>query len=407
MAVFEYKAINAKGKSIKGMVDADSIRNARNKLKSQGIFPTDITETREKAVLPTAMKLRLSSGKISTAQLSIATRQLATLIAAGIPLVEALRALSDQLERQELRRVFSEVSDRVNEGTTLADSMRHYPKIFPRLYINMIAAGEASGSLDLVLDRLASLLESQADLRRKLLAASAYPTLMLLLCFAVVILLLAFVVPEITAIFEERKAVLPLPTRIVIALSGFAQSYWLFIIIAGIATAVAVHYYGQTTAGRKKLDQLKLRLPLYGPTLTKVSTSRFARTLATLLSSGVELLKALGIVKNIIGNVVFEEAIEQSSEGVKAGKNFAKELERSGVFPKMLIHMVAVGERTGQLEQMLDRAAHSYESEVDALVSGLTKILEPILILVMGGIVAMILASVMLPMLEMSSLAAK
>ena len=237
------------------------------------------------------------------------------------------------------------------------------------------------------------------------MAALAYPILMLVLCFGVVILLLAYVVPKITVIFEEHKAALPLPTEIVIAASNFVKSYWWLIALLIFAALTVFRQYLATKTGRERIDRLKLRLPIVGAIVGKVAAARLSQTLGTMLTSGVELLSALNIVKNVIGNVVLKEAIESVSEGVREGKGFARELERTKVFPRLLIQMVAIGERTGQLDKMLLRAATTYESELDAIVSGLTAILNPILILFLAGVVGIILISVMLPMLEMASLA--
>lgn len=404
MAVFEYTALNAQGRKTKGVVDAESVRAARQKLKTQGIFPTVIEETRAKQRARAELKHILSDGKVSTAQVSIATRQLATLVGAGIPLVEALRAVGDQLDHARLKAVFAEICDRVNEGATLADAVRQYPRVFPRLYPNMIASGEASGTLELVLARLADLLESQVSLRRKVIAAISYPVLMLILCFLVIAVLLAFVVPQLTAIFEEHGAALPLPTQIVVGLSNFVLNYGVFLLVAVIIGVVAFVRYARTKAGRARLDAFALRLPLISGMTTQISTASFARTLGTMLSSGVEVLTALSIVKNVVGNAVFEDAVEQVMEGVREGKGVAVELDRTKVFPSLLIHMVAIGERSGQLESMLVRAADTYEQEVNTLVSGLTAVLNPILILFLAGVVGIILLSVMLPMLEMTSL---
>lgn len=409
MAVFEYTALDSGGRKKKGVIDSDSVKTAKNKLRTQGIFVTSIAESKSQNTSLFSSKLQMLSGgvRVKAGDLSIATRQLSTLVGASIPLVDSLRALSEQLDTPKLKGIFSDISDYVNEGSTFADALRKFPKVFPNLYINMVAAGEASGSLELVLDRLSDLLESQADLRRKVISASAYPALMLVLCFLVVMLLLAFVVPQITAIFKEKKQALPLPTQIVISLSNFTQSYWWLIVCLVLIFAFLFRKWGNTAKGRKVLDTWKLKFPLFGQVNLKIATSRMSRTLGTMLSSGVELLTALNIVKNIVGNVLLEEAIDSSVVGVREGRGLGAELKKSGRFPKLLVHLVTVGEKTGQLEAMLLRAAKSYESEVDAVVSGMTKILEPMLILFLAVIVGGILASVMLPMLEMSSLTMK
>ncbi len=405
MAVFSYKAIDQKGKNVKGVIDAESIRDARSKLKSKKIFATELCEASH-----SSNKLSFSFGqkkatKIGTSQLSIITRQFATLVAAGMPLVESLKALSEQIENPAIKKIIVEIRDNVNEGATLADSLKKYPAAFPKLYVNMVSSGEASGSLDLVLERLADLLESQAELQKKVISALTYPMLMLLLCFGVIILLLGYVVPQITKIFEDQGAVLPLPTRIVITLSNLVQSYWYLIIILIIAAVYFYKSYSSTEKGREKLDQLIFKIPIIGNLRLKIACSRFAKNLGTMLFSGIRLLGGLEIVKNILGNVVLENAVEDAIVGVREGGSLAKEMSKSGHFPKLLIHMIAIGEKTGQLEQMLNRAAKSYETEVDSAISSFTSILEPLLIIFLAFIVGAILAAVMLPMLEMTSLA--
>jgi general secretion pathway protein F len=407
MAVFVYKALDSRGRTTKGIVDADTVRAARQKLKQQGIFPTSIDESRSRqntpslSFLPSANRGR----KVDPQSLAIATRQLATLSGAGMPLVEALRALGDQLDNVNLKGIIAEVGSQVNEGSTLAQALRKHPRVFPKLYANMVASGEASGSLEVVLTRLADLLEAQTALKRKVSSAMVYPILMLVLCFGVIVLLLTYVVPQITQIFASKNAVLPLPTRVVIGASDFLQQYYLILILV---IGLAIFWFSRfraSPAGRKRLDRFILRLPLFGNLSLKVATSRFAKNLGTMLASGIELLNALSIARNIVGNTVLEEAIDTAIDGVREGSSLAGELEKSGVFPRMLIHMIAIGEKTGQLEDMLLRAANSYESEINALISSFTAILEPVLILFLAGIVGSVLAAVMLPMLEMTSLA--
>ena len=406
MAVFYYKALNDKGRTVKGVIDAETAKDARQKLKNQNIFPTEIEESEEKKSKSASIQLfGQKSTKISTSQLSIITRQFATLVAAGMPLVDSLKALAEQLDNPNIKKIIVSIRDNVNEGSTLADSLKKYPSAFPRLYVNMVASGEASGSLDLVLERLADLLESQAELQRKVVSALTYPILMLVLCFGVIILLLAYVVPQITKIFEDQGAILPLPTRIVIALSNFVQSYWYLIAIFIVLGVIGFRAYSKTKKGQQKLDTLIFKIPVIGALRLKIACSRFSKNLGTMLSSGIRLLSALEIVKNILGNVVLEQAVDAAIEGVREGGSLAKEISKSGLFPQLLIHMIAIGEKTGQLEQMLNRAANTYESEVNAAISSFTSILEPLLIILLAFIVGAILASVMLPMLEMTSLA--
>ena len=407
MAVFVYKALDSRGKQTKGIVDAESTRAARQKLKLQGIFPTALDEAANR---PSGASLPMfSSGpkerKVDAGTLCIGTRQLATLVGSGTPLVEALRALADQVENVNLKGIISEVGDQVNEGSTLANALRQHPKVFPKLYANMVASGEASGSLELVLTRLADLMESQLALRRKVGSAMVYPILMLTLCFGVIVLLLTYVVPQITQIFASKNEVLPLPTRVVIAASDFLKAYFLYL---GVAFAGFLFWFSRfrnSPQGRKKIDALILRLPLFGNLTLKVATSRFAKSLGTMLASGIEVLNALGIAKNIVGNVILEEAVATAAEGVREGSSLAAELGKTKVFPPLLIHMIAIGEKTGQLEEMLLRTSNSYEAEINTIIASFTAILEPVLILFLAAIVAGILAAVMLPMLKMTTLA--
>lgn len=405
MAVFEYTALSTKGRKVKGVVDADSIRAARQKLKAQDIYPTTIAEASSK-VLAQSRDVRkiFSEWRVNAATLSLVTMQLATLLGAGLSLIDSLRALIDQITQPRLKRVFSEVCDRVNEGSSLADALRAHPKVFPHLYNNMVASGEASGTLDTVLKRLADLLDAEANLKRKIFAALSYPALMLLLCVGVVILLMTLVVPQLMQVFAQQKAELPLLTRMVIALSSAVKSYGIFAFLGLVLLFMGFRRYAASPTGRKRIDQILLRSFLIGPLTIKVAAARFAQTLGTLLQSGVTLLTALGIVKNIVSNVVLQQAIQKASDGVREGRSLARELDSSGYFPRMLIHMIAIGEKTGQLETLLLRAAANYDSELNALVSGLTAILNPILILFLAGIVGIIMLAVLLPMIDMVSL---
>ena len=407
MAVFEYTALDSKGKKVRGVVDADSEKAARSKLKKDGFFPTGISESRVKASKsgnPDRSR-QLMQQRVSTGELGIATRQLSTLVGAGVPLVEALAALSEQLEHKYLKRVFSETCELVKEGTTFAKALGTYPKVFPRLFVKMVSSGEASGSLDLILDRLADMLEAQSDLQRKVGAALAYPIFLVILCLVAVGILMTYVVPQISEIFEGQGRVLPTPTLIVISISNAIRSYWYL----GIGSTVLIGYffnrYKESKKGRLQIDKLKLSLPMLGPLNLKVATTRMSRALATLLSGGVDLLNALDISKSILGNVVLEKAVSDAADGVREGKGLAAELKKSDKFPVLLTHLISIGEKTGELEKMLGRVAQSYESQTDAFLAAFTRTLGPLLILFLAVIVLGILLSVMLPMLEMSNIA--
>lgn len=404
MPAYEYTALDTRGRQVKGTIDADSVRSARQRLRSQGIFPTEL---REGAATPADrtrdVKLYFQSNRVSLKDLAVATRQLGTLVGAGLPLVEALAALSEQTENITLKRIVVDVREDVEQGSAFATSLGKFPRAFPRLYVNMVAAGEASGTLDAVLANLADYLESQLALRRQINSALMYPALMLVICTAVIIGMFVFVIPRIVDIFQKQGAVLPLPTQAMIAISNFMIGYWWLIALVIIGAGVGIKAYHRDPNGRSQIDRLLLKLPIFGPIYTKIATARTARTLSTLLSSGVNLLIGLDIARNIVNNVHVAKAIEDARDGVREGRSLAKELSKSGIFPTMLGQMIAVGERSGELEAMLGKASVSYENEVDATLSGLTSLLEPLLMIVVGAIVLVIVISVLLPMVDLIS----
>jgi general secretion pathway protein F len=402
MPVYEYTAINPKGKKLLGTVEADSLRTARQKLRVQGIYPTDIKEGMEgqKGSSQDIKKIFVSK-RFSLADLSVATRQLATLVGAGLPLVSALTALSDQTESAVLKRIVIDIKEKVEEGSSLAKALANFPKSFPKLYVNMVTSGEASGTLDTVLENLADYLDSQLELRRQIISALFYPILMLGFCTLVVIALVTFVVPSIVEIFIKQGAVLPLPTRILITLSGFLTGYWWLIIAIIFLSIYLIKVYYSQANGRARIDALFLRLPIAGPIYKKIITARVSRTLGTLLSSGVGLLNALDIIKNMANNVHISKAIDEAKDGVREGRSLAKELSKSKIFPNMLCHMIAVGESSGKLESMLNKAGKSYERDVNAALNGLTSLIEPVMIMVLGGIVFSIVISILMPMVDL------
>ena len=332
------------------------------------------------------------------------TRQLATLLGANIPLVDALSALADQIENPLLKKSISQIKDKVTGGARLADAMKAFPKVYSDLYIHMIRAGEASGALEAVLERLADFTEYQAMLKSKVMGAMMYPIIMSGVGMSLMLYLLISVVPKIVSIFEDAEAVLPLPTRILMAVSSFAQNYWYLIILGMILAGYFIRRYIKTPAGRMRLDRLSLKAPIFGELFRKIALSRFSRTLSTLLRSGVQLLQALDIVKNVVNNKVLAEVIDNTQHSVKEGESIAEPLKRSGQFPPMVVHMITVGEKTGALETMLEKVADTFDTEVDTTVNTMTTLLEPLMILVMGGVVSFIVLSILLPILKMSEL---
>lgn len=402
MPVYEYTAIDAGGKKVKGSIDAESLRGARQRLRSKKIFPTDIKE----GIAESKNKSRdvtryFQSSRISAKDLAIMTRQLATLLTAGLPLVDALNALSDQTDSALNKRICIDIRERVEEGSTLANSLKQFPRSFPRLYINMVNSGEASGKLDAVLTNLADYLETQLALRHKVRSAITYPVLMLCFSCLVIIALFVFVIPKVVDMFSQQGLELPLPTKIMILISDFMIGYWWLFPFAFFGSMAGLRAYYAAPNGRSTIDSLILRLPLFGSLYLKVCTARVALTLSALLGSGVQLLNALEITKRIMSNVHLVNALQNAREGVQEGKSLAKELKASNLFPSMLCHMIAVGERSGSLESMLEKAGQAYENDVNASVEGLTSILEPILMILVGMVVFAVVLAVLLPMADL------
>jgi len=418
MPVFEYKALTAAGKQEVGIVDAESAKAARSKLRKNGVFPTDLVEERAQGkVKKQALKVEIRFGSgVSTQDLAIMTRQLATLLGAGVSMIEALNALVEQVENERLKVALSAIKEKVNEGAGLAQAMKAYPKIFNDLYTNMIGAGEASGALEVVLKRLSDFLEAQVALNNKLLTAMVYPAVMAFVGIGVISFLMGFVIPKVTQIFTDMKVALPLITRILIAISHFVSGAWisdtwwgslLWVGFVLISTGFFIWLFirwKRTPGGKDRWDRFSLRIPIFGRLLRMVAVARFSRTLATLLSSGVSLIQSLTIVKAIVSNNMIQNAIEDTRVAVQEGDTISEPLKRSKQFPPIMTHMIAIGEKTGELEAMLEKVADAYETEVRSRIDMLTAMLEPAMILTMGVIVAFIALSILLPMLQMNSL---
>jgi general secretion pathway protein F len=403
MPLYAYKGLDAGGQAVGGVVDADSPRGARQKLRRTGVFPTDLSE--ERAAAPRTgptFTLRRGPERVPAAELAAITRQFSTLVAAGLPLVEALGALSEQAERPALARTLAQVRQEVTEGSSLADALAKHPRLFASLYVNMVRAGEASGALHVVLDRLADYTENQARLVGKVRRALTYPFVMLILSAAILFFLLSYVVPKVTRIFQETHQQLPLPTRFLLGVSDFVASWWWMILLGLAAVAVGFARWARTAAGRERVDRWTLEVPYLGRLTQKFAVARFARTLATLLASGIGLLPALDIVKSIVDNTVLTRAIEKARDAIREGQSIAPPLRESGLFPPLVVHMVAVGERSGELEAMLTKAADAYDDEVENAVGALTSILEPIMVIFMGGVVLFIVLAILLPIFELN-----
>ena len=407
MPVFEYRALTAAGKTIEGLKEADSPRTLRSVLRRDGLFLSAVLgeQAAAQAAAREVSVRRFVSGRIRADDVAVVTRQLAVLTGAGVPLAEALAALVDQVDHERLKKVISNVRQRVNEGSSLADALKAHPRVFSDLYVNMIRAGESSGALEVVLKRLADFTESQARLRGKVVATLTYPVVMVGFSAVILGILFTYVIPKITKVLEDARVALPWTTRALIAFSTFVHDWWWAMALAFALFLVGVARWRRTPEGRARWDVWVLSLPLFGNLIRQIAIARFSLTLATLLKSGVPLLTSLDIVKNIVGNTRLARVIEESRDAIREGESIAAPLRRSGEFPPLVYHMVAIGERSGQLEEMLGNVADAYDSQVDTKVAALTSLLEPAMIVFMGLAVAFIVFSVLMPILQINTVA--
>lgn len=403
MPIFEYEALDSSGKLVKGMVDAESPRAARTKLRGLRIYPIQIKEEADIEVgalrrSPFSLFFR----KIKTRDLVLAFRQLATLAEAGIPLISSLTALVDQLHNPLLKKIFTQVRERVREGNSLADALALHPQIFPRLFIGLVRAGEASGTLSLALARWADFSEQQVDMQERIRAAMTYPIFMFIVGLGVLFFLLTFVIPTVTKIFADLGQSLPLPTLILITISNFFSRYWWIALLGFMLLFFLTKRYMQSEAGILFRDRWKLKLPLMGDLHRQLVISRWARTMSTLLQGGLPLISALQISQEVVGNVLFRQGLAQTEERVREGEGLSLALQENGLFPALVLEMVAVGEKSGYLEKILERVAAHLERETEIEIRRRMSLLEPMMILVMGVGVGFVALSVLLPILEMS-----
>ncbi|PKN38897.1 MAG: type II secretion system protein GspF [Deltaproteobacteria bacterium HGW-Deltaproteobacteria-2] len=406
MSVFEYVALDEKGRQRKGFIDAPGVTAARQKLREENVYPVEINqaENKKENALSEILKFNIWQ-RVSAGDVSIFTRQLSTLLGAGMPLVPSLTILMKQTNNPLLKKSLAQIREQVNEGKSLTEGMSNFPQIFPPFYLNMVRAGEASGTINLVLERLADFSENQQALMSKIRSALAYPFIMFFIGSAVILLLMTFVVPQITGIFTDMHQALPLITIILIAVSNFLKSFWwLILIILAVSIAAFRYTTNGTEKGKRLWDNVKLKAPVFGQINRKIAIARFSRTLATLLQSGVPLLQAMEIVRNVVNNIIIGEAIRKAGKDVEEGKELSSPLTQSGIFPPMVTEMIAVGEQSGTLEAMLNRIATTYETEAQADIMVMTSLLEPLMILVMGFIVGFIVVSILLPIFEMNQL---
>jgi type IV pilus assembly protein PilC len=417
MANFQYSALDSKGEQTTGVVSANNEAEAIQKLRVQGLYPTQIVEEGKgkagkakapaKAAKAKAAAKGKAGGRIKPKSLMIFTRQLATLIDSGLPLLRSLTVLGKQEPNPVLNATLSALADSVQSGATFSESLAQHPRIFNKLYVNMVKAGELGGVLEVVLNRLAEYQEKAQKLKNKIVSAMVYPVIVMFIAVAILAFLMIFIVPKFEAMFEEMgNADLPAISKVVFGTSKFFIANPLgvpnavFVLLFGGLLVFLFNLWGRTVGGRKAIDALKLKLPVFGDIQRKSAVSRFSRTLGTLVTSGVPILQALNITRDTAGNVVISNAIEKVHEAVKEGESIVTPLQASGVFPNMVISMVDVGEETGQLPEMLLKVADVYDDEVDNAVTALTSILEPIMIVVLALVVGSVVFALFLPLIK-------
>jgi general secretion pathway protein F len=418
MPIFRYKAIAPGGETKTGVIDADTARDARQRLRKEQLLVSEIHEARgvrrrapdKNAGLLTRLRDARRSKRTSLSAkdldiVSSVTRQLGTMLASGIPLTETLRAMIEQAEDRRVETIFREIRESVNQGSGLGDALALHPSLFSDLYVNMVRAGEATGNVDVVLSRLADYLQYQRTLRRKVVGALTYPVMMIALGMLVVTALMAFVVPKITAMLEDTGQTLPVPTQILIAISdAFKDYWWVGALAIGAISFIVERVYHNSDAGRLFFDRAMLRMPIVGDVLRKQAVSRFSKTLATLLQSGVNAVQSLEITSHVVQNRVIADATDHIRERILEGADIATPLKATGVFPALVGYMVAVGEQSGELEQMLDRIAIAYDEEIEIATDKMTAVLEPLLIIGLAVVVGYIVVSIILPILQVGQI---
>jgi general secretion pathway protein F len=413
MPVYEYKGLDGGGKATSGMIDADSQKSARAKLRKQGLFPTEVREQAKggKATSGSGLNRQIDISRylefVTARDIATITVQMAVLIGASIPMAEALAALVEQAEKSRLKIVLSEVKEKVNEGGTLADALKVHPDVFDELYIHMVRAGEQAGALDVVLKRLAEFTEAQVKLQGKITSALAYPVLMTFIGAGILGALFIGVIPRVRGLFDSfgGEKALPFITRAVFFVGDTLTSWWILVPILAVVGAIwGFRAWVRTKAGRRRWDAMKLTMPIFGKVNRLIAVSRFARTLSTLLVSGVPIMEALRIVRDVVGNAVIAEAIDKASDNIREGQSIAVPLKASGEFPPMVTHMITIGEKTGELERMLGSVADAYDDQVEQTMSALTSLLAPLAIVAMGGVVFLVAIGLLSPMMNLSSM---
>ena len=398
MSVFAYTKLNNTGGRDRGTIDATTLSDARRKLRVAGVHVIEISDGQPE--IRKNVSGTVGFHRIRQRDLTTATWQLATLLHAGIPLVPALSALVEQLSNQPLAKVFAQIHDKVSEGKSLADVLEEYPAVFSEIYISMVRAGEATGTMENVLSQLAQMSEKRDHLSNKVKSELVYPLFMAIVGTMVVVFIFMFIIPSITKLFLEMNRELPWPTVLLIKVSSFIQDYFWLISLGILISALVMGF--RTTWGRRGWDRYILKCPLFGSLILKISISRFSRTLAVLLASGLSIVEALDLGRRVVGNTVVTEVIDDAKDAISRGQSIAQSFRKKGVFPPIVIHMIAAGEKSGSIEEGLINIADAFDSEVESAVKALTSLLEPVMIILLGIIVGFIVLSILLPIFDIN-----
>ncbi len=408
MASFQYTARDKKGKSTTGTMEASSKQDLMDKLRGKGLMPTSVADGAAAQSRASSKKFvfqgTVKAKKVKADEMVLFTRSLATMVNSGLPLLQGIDIMIEQTENANFKAVLMQVGQDIEAGLTFSEALKKHPKAFTDLYSSMVKAGEASGDLDGILIQLAEYLEATEKLKREIRSAMTYPVIALVIVVLIAVGLLVFIVPKFQEIFTSLGQSLPAPTRMLIVVSNTLRSYILIVIAVGIAIFFATKYYIATPMGRLQFDALLLKLPVFGPLFRKVAVSRFARTMSTLTKSGVPVLGALEIVERTCGNEVLTQAVSGSQVSIKGGATIADPLARSGVFPLMVTRMIDVGERTGALDELLEKISEFYDQQVEATISSLTSLIEPLLILFLGVVVGGMVLALFMPIFQLSTL---
>lgn len=402
MPNYIYQGLDKSGKHVSGQIAADDGRAATLRVKGLGIFPTDINLALPGSHTTQRVVTSQKTGKVNSSDLTIFSRQLANLVKGGLPLMRTFSALTEHTENPRFKTVLERMQQEIKGGKALWEALGEYPEVFPPLYVSMVKAGEASGQLSSVLQWLAGYLEKEQSQKNQIRSALAYPTLLVGIGTLTVTALITFIVPKFVGMFQEFGQALPVPTMILVRVSGFITHWWWLILLFLVSLITGLKAYGRTPAGKMKFDHFRLHAPLLGKLNLKSSVSKFARTTATLMHGGVTLFDAMSIVRDVVGNEVLAQGADFVRDGMREGQSFATRLKESGVFPPLLTHMAALGEETGDLQGVLVTVADAYDVEVESTLKSVIALLEPVIIVIIGGMIAFIILAMLLPVFQIN-----